>query len=511
MTSKFPIKYTLYDLLNFYLYCSILIIITASLPSYLFNAFEVKVALVGMGLVGLWRYGWWSTHLIRSCIYRYLLFPKYRKAADQLWQQGWRPQRLYFMMTTYRELPAITEKVMQSILDECNEIGIPAHLFVGIGADSDKEVIEQFLNKSSIHFPLSVKMVTQKFPGKRFAIGETLRAIKMHGLTQEDLVIFMDGDTFFMPGCLRKCLPFFAINPKLQALTTHEHTIVMNGPTWMKKWLSLRFAQRDLVMQSHSLSHKILTLTGRMSLFRGKHLLEPDFLEIIENDRLTHWLWGEYRFLSGDDKSTWYYLLKQGATMLYIPDAETTTIENIQGSALDRMKENLRRWSGNTLRNGARAIALGPKRVGFFIWWCLIDQRLAIWTMPCGLAITLIISLKLPSFFIVSLLWIAFTRLCLSSVLFYHARRIDLSFPFILYFNQIMTSFIKIYILFRLPQQKWKNRGDQKAGFNQQQQLRSWIASLLTVFYCLILLFAILLYLDVVKWPNAADVAVLFF
>ena len=30
---------------------------------------------------------------------------------------------------------------------------------------------------------------------------------------------------------------------------------------------------------------------------------------------------------------------------------------------LNRMVQNYRRWSGNMLRNGARVIALGPKRV----------------------------------------------------------------------------------------------------------------------------------------------------
>ena len=31
------------------------------------------------------------------------------------------------------------------------------------------------------------------------------------------------------------------------------------------------------------------------------------------------------------------------------------------------MKENLRRWSGNMLRNGYRAIMLGPRAMPFFI------------------------------------------------------------------------------------------------------------------------------------------------
>ncbi len=275
----------------------------------------------------------------------------------------------------------------------------------------------------------------------------------------------------------------------------------------------MRFAQRDYTMQSYSLSNKILTLTGRMSIFRGKHLREPAFIHIIEDDHLTHWLWGDYRFLSGDDKSTWYYLLKQRADMFYIPDATTVTIEYIQGSALDRMKENLRRWSGNTLRNGARAIALGPRTVGYFTWWCLIDQRCAIWTMFLGHMIIIVLALtKNAAFLLAALIWIAFSRLCLSCMLFIHARRIDMSFPILVYINQFMSMIIKIYILFRLPQQRWKNRGNQKSGFETQPgfRARAWVAHYLNFFYCTCCLVIVMALLKLVFVPTIGDLIIAF-
>jgi len=294
--------------------------------------------------------------------------------------------------------------------------------------------------------------------------------------------------------------------PALQALTTHERAIVQNGPWWLVKWLDMRFAQRDYTMKSYALSGKILTLTGRMSVFRGRHLLEPEFVEVIENDHLSHWLWGDYRFLSGDDKSTWYYLLKSGAQMMYVPDALTVTIENISGSPINRMIENLRRWCGNTLRNGARAIALGPKRTGFFIWWCLIDQRLSVWTMLTGHLIILTLSLTRTEAFIpAALLWIAFSRLSASVILFHSARRLDLSFPFLLYFNQLVGALIRIYILFRLPLQKWKNRGDQKQGYEGHADIKNWVANYLILFYCAGIFLIVLLFLGVVSVPALPD------
>ena len=97
-----------------------------------------------------------------------------------------------------------------------------------------------------------------------------------------------------------------------------------------------------------------------MSVFRAQHIVQEEFIRLQEADYLNHWLWGTFRFLSGDDKSTWYTLLKYGVRMTYVPDASGTTIEVVEGSGYRRMVENLRRWSGNMLRNGARAIALGP-------------------------------------------------------------------------------------------------------------------------------------------------------
>jgi glycosyltransferase Alg8 len=500
------------EILYLQCYLVFLLMVVIYLPKSIWIYYETRTALIGIGFIGIWRYSWWASHVIRSLIYGSFIFPKRRFEANKLWASGWRPKQLFIMMTTFNEIRETTEKVLQTILDECRDIHVPTKLFIGTGSEFDENVIENFFKNRDAVIPFEVVMVRQKLSGKRYAIGETLRAILRNGLGEDDPVVFMDGDTYFMPGCLTKCLPFFPLYPKMQALTTYEQAIVLNGPAWMTKWLEMRFAQRDFTMQSYSLSNKVITLTGRMSIFRGKHLLEPAFIQVIENDHLNHWLWGRFRFLSGDDKSTWYYLLKAGADMFYIPDATTITIEYIKGNPIDRMIENLRRWSGNTLRNGARAIALGPRRVGFYLWWCLIDQRISIWTMLVGHTIILILSFsQTPAFFLVAVLWIAFSRLCTSMVLFYYARRIDITFPFFLYLNQLLSAIIKVYILFRLPQQKWKNRGDQKAGFDARKGLnfKNWVASYLTTFYCIGFLLLILLYLGLAYMPTISDIKTL--
>ena len=209
---------------------------------------------------------------------------------------------------------------------------------------------------------LQIRVIRQTQPGKRVAIALLLRAMAREGLGSEDIVAFMDGDFVLLPGALSRSLALFATDPQLHAVTTDED-VVVHGPRWIQSWLSLRFAQRRLTMQSHAVSGRVLTLTGRFSVFRATHITTEEFIRLLEADHLNHWLWGTFRFLSGDDKSTWYALLQKDVRMLYVPDACGYTIEHIEGNGIGRMWENLRRWSGNMLRNGARAIALGPRRM----------------------------------------------------------------------------------------------------------------------------------------------------
>ena len=149
-----------------------------------------------------------------------------------------------------------------------------------------------------------------------------------------------------------------------------------------------------------------------------------------------------------------------------IPDASGPTIEVVEGSGYRRMVENLRRWSGNMLRNGWRAIMLGPTRMPFFIWWCCIDQRVAMWTMLFSPMIAIAGCMKFGSSYLLAYtIYIAVSRMMLSLVLFTYARRVDLNFVWTLYVNQILNAVVKIYMQWRLAKQKWTNRGNQKAGF----------------------------------------------
>jgi len=498
-------KWSPATLYKIFLYLAFCMIGLNSLPNSLWDP-DLKHITFTIGILGIWRYCWWFTHAVRAKIYETKTYPKLRSEADAIFEAGWRANHVHFMMTTYKEHRQVTEMVMQSIIEQVRDLEVPGTIWLGSGDLSDEIIISDYLRQNADDMDLSLNIIRQNQPGKRLAIGLVLRAMNRGRIGTDDIIVFMDGDAILGPGCVKKCATLFSADDDLQAVTTDEEVICI-GPNWIRTWLTMRFAQRRIAMQSHALSEKVLTLTGRMSVFRAKHLSNLKMIRLLEADHLNHWLWGDFRFLSGDDKSTWYFMLLQNAKMLYVPDAMAYTVEYIEGTGMDRMVQNFRRWSGNMLRNGARALALGPHRIGFFIWWCILDQRIAMWTMLVSPVLAMMAStLHTPSYFISYFLWIAISRMALALILFTYMRRVIMMVPWILYFNQLINASVKVYCLFRLSKQRWSNRGDQKSesGEGWLEHARNAMASYLTGLYVGMLCVGVIAYSGLIDLPSIA-------
>ena len=497
-------KWTGFALFNIAFYLTTCVLAIMLLPNRLWDP-EVREITFLIGLLGVWRYGWWFTHAVRAYIYGQFVYPNLRRRGQEIWQNGWRPRHLHFMMTTYKEHRDITEKVVRSILLEIRSSGVPGTIWLGSADRFDEDIVSNFIEREAADLDITLRIIRQNVPGKRAAIGLVLRAMSRSSVEKDDLVVFMDGDFILSKGAIGRCMPLFKMYPELQACTTDEEVICI-GPRWIETWLKMRFSQRRLAMQSHALSGRVLTLTGRMSVFRASHLLSLEFIRLLEADHLNHWLWGDFRFLSGDDKSTWYYMLKHNVKMLYIPDSLGYTVEVIDGSGMDRMVQNFRRWSGNMLRNGARAIALGPRSMPFFIWWCLIDQRLSMWTMLVSPVLAVLGSLIIgPSYFVSYLIFIALSRMLLSLFLFRYSRKIEMAYPWILYLNQLINAAVKVYCVFRLSKQKWSNRGNQSStadGSDYVEIARNSMATWCTTVAVTLLVLVTLHYANFVDMPS---------
>lgn len=417
--------------------------------------------LISLGFLGTWRWGWALLQLIRSHIYLYIVFPYWRRRSKTIPVEQLPP--ICFLVPTYKEQPWITERVFWAIAKEAKTLAHPITLLVTSSSNSENAEILNVLK--SIDPELSrirlINMV-QTGEGKRKAMADALRELARLNLPKNTIVALMDGDSELTPGTLRRCLPFFCMFPKMGALTTDELPIV-HGSYLFSEWFHLRLSQRHHQMSSVSLSSKIMCLTGRFSLFRGEAALDPTFAEKLEIDTLDDWLWGRFKFLSGDDKSTWYWLLQRGYDMIYVPDVIVYCIETISGSLTNRAYQNMRRWFGNMLRNSDRAISLGPKKAGWFMWFCLLDQRISFWTSLVTPGILVIALLQFNWLAVIMIFcWVFFTRSIVLTIIFWrrgsHLKPVHL--PMLL-ISQWSAAVIKIWTQMNLAQQKWTNRGSQ--------------------------------------------------
>ncbi len=425
--------------------------------------------LLAVGGFACWRWSWTCLHLARAALYRYWTFPRIRRMAAHAEATRGPIRKVDVLITTYRERPWITSAVFESVFRELSTL---QHLVrrprvvVATGCDEDDASIRSTFSRCCEALRLSAVspwppelVLLRSDEGKRRAIADALRELAPGNQGADGAVVFMDGDTVMSPGLLRKVLPMFVISPPVAALTTNEDALT-RGPAWFAEWLSLRFGQRHLYMCSLSLSRKLLCLTGRLSVFRASVASDPTFRAQVKNDWIDHWLWGPYQMLSGDDKSTWYWLASRGEHMLYVPDALATTIEVVEGSALLRALANMRRWSGNMLRTSWRAIALGPGKLGLFPWWCVVDQRLSIWTAMVGpITAVLAVLAGQPEIAAAYLLWVVLARTIRAAVAWRHGRRFSAFYIPLQVFSEWSSALIKAWLCFHPAKQSWLNRG----------------------------------------------------
>ncbi len=466
--------------------------------------------LIVLGGFAIWRYGWQAIHYIRALFYGIFYYPRLRKKASALPQNLRYPKHLFFIIPSYNEEPWVSRETFHSILSELGKIPSDATLVVATGSDKDDAVISAIYNTHPVKYKVDLIFQRQS-KGKRIAMGHALRcAARRYHMLNDDpnsVTIFMDGDSYLEPGTFSKVLPFFGLMPKLGALTTNEVAFINTLSSWYENWFNLKFGQRHILFQSHSLSKKVLTLTGRFSVFRSSIVMGEDLIRQVEHDVITHWRHGRFRFLMGDDKSTWYYLLKNKWDMLYIPDVLCYSLESRDADFLELSLSLPYRWYGNTLRNNDRALAVGWRKVGFFIWMCILDQRLSMWTSLVGLTGAVILSLFKSFIYLpMYIAWVLIVRTVQMSVICYCGHPVSMkTIPLMLY-NQWIGAFIKIHSFFNLSNQKWS-----KGGSKQQKSpdsvgidhpLAHWIPTYSMILFYVLFFWVLLLAEHAIRLPD---------
>lgn len=425
---------------------------------------EIGSLVLVVGAIGLWRYSWAAINFARAATYVLWTYPRARARAERTYATREVPAHAFFMVTTYKIEPAITTRVYRSIFEAAAQSRGGSTIVASVVDGADLRIIRELFARS-VASTGRVKLIIDQIPGtgKRDAIARSLRILGREAPSSRDILIFVDGDSCVPLDIAERTAPFFT-DPRVGALTTDEAVEILDAPLF-RDWFDLRFMQRQVMMSSMALSGRVLTLTGRMSVFRADLATDPSFIRQVQQDYIDHWRLGRVTFLTGDDKSTWYWLLSRGYLMTYLPDLRSVSMETqpLPGffeSAITLMK----RWFGNMMRTNGRALALGPRRIGLFTWWSILDQRVSVWTTLAGptavLLTTILISpIALPAY----VAWVLFTRYVFCWALsFFRGGGFPITFPLLLYFGQIAGAAVKSSVMFRLDQQRWTRQGAAK-------------------------------------------------
>ena len=444
-------------------------------------------AVVTLGVLAIWRYSWAALNYVRSLIYRRLAFAPLRKRADAAAlasQISGHPPQAFLLVTSFRQDGDTAARVYRAAFRAALNAPGPATIVASLVDIADQRLVTS-LYRLMCGSTSKVELVVVRIAGtgKRDALAQGFRAISQREPQDNDLVAVIDGDSIVPVDLVAKCSGFFLVDLRVGALTTDENSEVRGGALF-HIWYSLRFAQRNIFMASNGLSRRVLTLTGRMSMFRASVVCSPDFIRQIERDSISHWRLGRIDFLTGDDKSSWFWLLKNRYHMLYLPDVMVSTVEDPPGKHfIPAAAQLMTRWFGNMLRTNARALALGPHRVGLFTWIAILDQRISMWTSLAGLIMVLLVGIFVtPSAFYAYAVWTLFTRYIITLSLLTSRRRVSVLYPFFIYFNQVFGSVIKVYVFFRPNKQRWtRQKTTLRGASGALATLRAFSSNYMTV------------------------------
>jgi len=409
-----------------------------------------------IGFVGIWRYGLLLINYIRAFIYRYIVYKlmKYKTFSKPLEKQF--PQHIYFCIPSYKEEQWVSTETFESIFNELSTIPSSATIVVSIANQKDENAIRDVYHAHP--YARNVELIIQyQHEGKRIAMGHALRVIARDvndKLNDDSITILMDGDSYLTKDSLRKSIPILYTQNQVGAVTTDEVAYIDSKSNWYKDWFNLKFGQRHILFQSQSLSKKVLTLTGRFSLFKTDIIISEEFISHLENDILTDGNFGKFRFLMGDDKTTWFYLLKHNYEMLYLPDVTIYSLESRDGDFLKISKSLPYRWYGNTLRNNYRARALD--NIPIFIRYLLWDQLFLMWTALIGIIGVILLTIFInPVYLPIYIAWILCVRVFQMLVIVLGNHSVSLRTVPLMLYNQWIGALIKINAFYHLYDQQY--------------------------------------------------------
>ncbi|UWQ22101.1 glycosyltransferase family 2 protein [Jannaschia sp. W003] len=450
-------------------------LLASMVPSGFLGEPEVRTAVVVVGVLGAWRYSWATINFTRAAIFRGLVYPRWRREREARFAAEPRPSHCFFMVTTYLVDEDTTLMVYRTVFRAAAAARDGATVVASVVDGKDARLIRAVFETMPIDMG-GVRLVIDRIAaaGKRDAMGKAMRILAAMAPSDRDITVFVDGDTCVPEDIWARAAPVFT-DPTVGALTTDEAAIIDREGLY-KDWFTLRFDQRQVMMCSMGLSNRVLTLTGRMSVFRASLVTDPGMIAGVERDYLDHWRLGRVDFLTGDDKSTWYWLLSRGYKTAYLPDVRSASVETQpRDTFLDSAQTLMTRWFGNMMRTNGRALRLGVRRMGPFTWWSILDQRVSMFTTLVGpISVAIAALAGKPEAIPLYVAWVLFTRYVFCAyIALFRGTWFPVTHPPILYFGQVAGALVKTFVFFRLDRQKWTRQGSgAAAALTGMQRLR---------------------------------------
>jgi mannuronan synthase len=432
------------------------------------------VPLITLGAIATWRYSWAAINLMRALAYQFGAFLDLRRALPV----GGNASHIYVVVLSYRMGAEINAAVYGALIRDLKRHGRPATIVACISDQMDIEVLEAFGDLGNVR----VIALKQSKKGKRDAMERGLALLARDNPPPGAIVALMDGDTLVTEGTFDRTVPFLVADLELGALTTDNVPLVA-GPPIVREWYRLRMRTRHELMSSLSLSGRVLVLTGRFSLFRAEIALAPGFIAAVGHDSSYHWRLGRIGMLTGDDKSTWFWTLRHGWKMLYVADVAVCCLEKSPRQGFcDSTMALMLRYFGNMTRNNTRAIELGPRRIGYFTWLALVDQRLSPWTSLWGpvsaVALALFYDARVLPIYVC---WVLLSRTAQCAIYGLFRPCFHPLFTFLQFYNQIVGAAVKVAVSFNPDKQSWtrQSTGNGTAAYHASSAVLMWLSLLL--------------------------------
>ena len=411
---------------------------------------NVALAL-GLGVIGVWRHSWGLLNFFRA-----LWFRRATNGCDRPRAQG--HFSLSILLPVYTQPEDMLRAVAAGIVESLQFVPDRVLIVCAYRTEEQKALLSEAIEREC---DVVLQFVRQIGLGKREAMADALNVMKVCVPTGPgSFTLLMDGDTILTPDAVRRSIGELQADPKTGAVCVNEVPLV-EGNTLFVAWRWLRSVQRNQIMSSFALSKRVLVLTGRFSMYRSDILLQREVINRIRKDFLIR----DDRYISlltGDDKTTWLEVLRRGYDIRYLADAFVYPVEQ-QDPTKGFIKETVAlttRYSGNMARANLHSDAWRGSEGKLHFQYGLLDQRVSMWTSLLT-PLMLMISLLFDNFdiFILFLTYAFLIKNLQAIGLAWTGRAYDPYFPYLIFYNQVMSSTVKIFTFAFLHRQKWTNQG----------------------------------------------------